>query len=305
MIRRVSGVAACALLLAARQVRGQAPSDTARCDSVVAAARVDSVPARLFVSATRMDGPDLSPTRREKLLSTIVASFVPPRPFRLTVFGGGVQMRAVRPHDADRADPRAPVVTARFRVYASNGGDSLRLALVRASLMPGFDEAALHAIRSARSAAFAPLPDADSMVVDIRFSSEPSTNAREFIAADFPRMPVVDATPLLDNPAPEFPDDERDGGATSGEVVFQLVIDRSGLPAMETVEVVRASSMSFVRAALSALPRQHFTPARINGCPVAQQIEYPMTFVLRAAVPDTAAGPLGRGRIDDHAILVP
>lgn len=277
-----------ALLFVAAPAGAQARSDTAHCDSIVAAARVDSVPAKLFVSATRMDGPPLSAARNERLMSTIIASFLPPVPFRLTVFGGGVQMRTLRAHDAERPDPRAPVVTGRYRVYVGRGGDSLRLALVRASLMPGFDEAALEAIRSARGAAFAPPSGVDTMVVDIRISSEASAGARMFVEANFPRMPVVDAIPALENPPPGFPDDERDNGATAGEVVFQLVIDRSGLPAMETVEVVRASSMSFVRAALSALARQRFTPARVDGCPVAQQIEYPMAFVLRGA-PDTAA----------------
>lgn len=304
MITRQPGLVGYALVLAAATARAQDRSDTARCDSIVAAARVDSVPTKLFVSASRMDGPPLTAARRERLVSTIIASFFPPVPFRLTVFGGGVQMRALRAHDADRPDPRAPVVTGLYRVYVGRGGDSLRLALVRASLMPGFDEAALEAIRFARGAAFAPPSDVDTMVVDIRFSSEASDGARAFVEANFPRMPVVDAMPALENPAPGFPDDERDNGATTGEVVFQLVIDRAGLPAMETVEVVRASSLSFVRAALSALAQQRFTPARVDGCPVAQQIEYPMTFVLRGA-PDTAADPADRARIDDGAVPGP
>lgn len=302
---------ACTLLVAARapaQTGAQVPDTTARCDSIVAAARVDSVPAGLFVAAMRMDGPELSPARREKILSTLVASFVPPSPFQLTVFAGGVQMRTLRAHDTDRADPRAPVVTGRYRVYASRGGDSLRLALVRASLMPGFDEAALDAIRSARgTAALAPPPGDDSMIVDIRFSNEASPGARKFVEANFPRMPVVDAVPALDNPGPEFPEDERAAGAIAGEVVFQLVIDRFGSPAMETIEVLRASSMSFVLAALHALTEQRFAPATIHGCPVAQQIEYPMTFVLPAAAPDSAreaAGARRRG-IDDDATAGP
>ena len=90
----------CAALLAGPRSRAQVAPDTARCDSIVAAARVDSVPATVFVAATRIDGPDLSESQREKLLSTIIASFRPPVPFRLTVFGGGVQMRALRPRDS-------------------------------------------------------------------------------------------------------------------------------------------------------------------------------------------------------------
>lgn len=298
-------VLVCGGLCSARQGRAQEPTDTTRCDSIVAAARVDSAPAGLFISVTRLDGPDLSPQARDKILSTLVASFVPPKPFRLTVFAGGARMRALRPHDADRADARTPVVTGRYRVYSRRGGDSLRLALVRESLMPGFDEAAEEAVRSVRgTGAFAPPPGADSMIVDVRVSSDSSPGARRFVEAFFPRMPVVDALPALDNPPPDFPEDERADSVTAGEVVFQLVIDRSGSPAMETVEVLRASSMSFVRAALRVLPDQRFTPATIRGCPVAQQIEFPIWFVLPAAAPAGARGPgsapPSRG-IDDDA----
>ena len=309
MISRAWGFVLCLALTAPPRAQAQVRPDTSACDSIVAAARVDSVPARLFVAVMRMDGPELSSARREKLLSTLVSSFLPPRPFRLTVFAGGVQMRTLRAHDADRADPRAPTVTGRYRVYASRGGDSLRLALVRASLMPGFDEAALDAIRSGRgTGAFASPPGADSMIVDVRFSSDSSPGARKFVDANFPRMPVVDAAPALDNPAPEFPEDERAAGVTAGEVVFQLVIDRSGSAAMETIEVLRASSMSFVMAALHGLPDQRFAPATIRGCPVAQQIEYPMTFVLPVAAADSTGEPAAarrRGGIDDGVTAGP
>jgi Gram-negative bacterial TonB protein C-terminal len=308
MISRACGLVAWLAFVPSATAQAPVRPDTSNCDSIVAAARVDSVPARLFVAVTRMDGPELSPARREKILSTLVSSFLPPAPFRLTVFAGGVQMRTLRAHDDDRADPRAPTVTGRYRVYASRGGDSLRFALVRASLMPGFDEAALDAIRSARgTGAFAPPPGADSMIVDVRFSSEASPGARQFVEANFPRMPVVDAVPALDNPAPEFPEDERAAGAIAGEVVFQLVIDRSGSPAMETIEVLRASSMSFVMAAVHALPKQRFAPATIHGCPVAQQIEYPMTFVLPAAAAESSREPAGAPRrgIDDDATAGP
>ena len=302
-------VLVCGGLCSARQGRAQEPTDTTRCDSIVAATRVDSAPAGLLISVTRMDGPDLSPQARDKILSTLVASFVPPKPFRLTVFAGGARMRALRPHDADRADARTPVVTGRYRVYSRRGGDSLRLALVRESLMPGFDEAAEEAVRSVRgTGAFAPPPGADSMIVDVRFSSDSSPGARRFVEAFFPRMPVVDALPALDNPPPDFPEDERADSVTAGEVVFQLVIDRSGSPAMQTVEVLRASSMSFLRAALRALPGQRFTSATIRGCRVAQQIEYPIVFILHAPAPERASEPASarrRGGIDAGATAGP
>jgi hypothetical protein len=60
--------------------------------------------------------------------------------------------------------------------------------------------------------------------------------------------------------------------------VLRFVVDRDGRPAMETVEIVRASGLAFARAAIVALPDQKFTPATIRGCPVAQLVDYPFIF---------------------------
>jgi len=105
------------------------------------------------------------------------------------------------------------------------------------------------------------------------------------VDADFPRMPVVDAVPFRNNPPAAFPEVEKLDSASRGEVVLRFVVDRAGLPAMETIEVVRATAMTFLRAALTVLPDQRFTPARINGCAVAQEIYYPFSFVMPASPP--------------------
>lgn len=47
---------------------------------------------------------------------------------------------------------------------------------------------------------------------------------------------------------------------------------------METVELVRGRSLSFIKAALAILPKQKFAPASIRGCPVSQRVELPFTF---------------------------
>jgi hypothetical protein len=49
------------------------------------------------------------------------------------------------------------------------------------------------------------------------------------------------------------------------------------------IEVARATSIAFLRAALASLPTQRFAPARIHGCPVAQVVDYSFSFVQ----PDT------------------
>jgi TonB family protein len=86
--------------------------------------------------------------------------------------------------------------------------------------------------------------------------------------------------PQRDNPPPVFPEDEKADSVTTGEVVLRFVVDRSGLPDMATIELVRATSLSFARAAIVALPSQRFQPATIHGCAVAQAIDYSFSFVL-------------------------
>jgi len=121
------------------------------------------------------------------------------------------------------------------------------------------------------------------MRVEVRLSTDSLAGARRLVAATFPRMPIVNAMPVRDNPAPVFPDDEKGDSTTTGEVVFRLVVDRDGAPVMETVELVRATSLSFVRAALAILPKHKFTPATIHGCAVSQRVDYPFTFASPSA----------------------
>jgi len=129
-------------------------------------------------------------------------------------------------------------------------------------------------------AVLVPPDDDDSMSVDIRMSTDSSVDARRMIAATFPRMPVSDAIPRRDNPPAQFPEDEKADSVTAGEAVLRFVVDPAGVPNLATIELVRATSLSFARAAIVALPLQRFAPATIRGCPVAQAIDYSFSFVL-------------------------
>jgi hypothetical protein len=62
-------------------------------------------------------------------------------------------------------------------------------------------------------------------------------------------------------------------------VVLRFVVDPEGDVASGTIEVARATSIDFLRAALMSLPMQRFAPARIHGCPVAQVVDYSFSFV--------------------------
>ena len=110
------------LLCSARLLAGQQPvvPDSTRCDSVVAAARVDSVDVGLFVSAMRSDAGELSPSQGHLISGVIGSGFIPPRPFRLTVFSGPARMRSMRLLSSDTAIAlRAPTLTGVYRFLAT------------------------------------------------------------------------------------------------------------------------------------------------------------------------------------------
>jgi hypothetical protein len=236
----------------------------------------------LFVLVRRLDGelPELQPTA---IAERLRIAFVPPKPFRLTVFSGPARMRTLRPVPSDSGgELRAPLVIGVYRFTSVKGKLLERARVVRRSLMPGFDSAATAAIiqGSADREAFAPPEPDDSMTVDVWFSSDSMAKSQRMFAAQFPRMRVIDAVPNRDNPPAAFPDSAKADSTTTGEVVLRFVVDRQGSPEPGTIELLRATSISFVRAAFEALPKQRFRPATIGGCAVAQTVDYSFSFVV-------------------------
>jgi hypothetical protein len=257
--------------------------DTSRCDSIVAAAGVDTVPVAIFLAVRRIDGAALPVMQAEMIADYIRAAFLPPSPFRLTTFSGPARMRVLRRVASDTAsDLRAPMITGVYRFSASKRAVPIMPRIMRASLIPGFDSAAVAAILDMGTFhdILVPPEGDESMRVDVRLSTDSTADARRMIVATFPRMPVIDAMPRRDNPPAAFPEDERADSVTSGEVVLRFVVDRTGTPDLATIELVRATSLSFARAAVMALPSQRFEPATIRGCAVAQAVDYSFGFVL-------------------------
>jgi len=168
---------------------------------------------------------------------------------------------------------------------------------LRTALVPGFDSAAIEAIKFASSLreVRSPRDDADSLRVEVRFSPDSMSGAYRLATADFPRMPVVDAVPNRDNPPPEFPASAKEDSLVAGEVVLRFVVDASGHAAPGTVEVARASRVDFLQAALASLPAQRFSPASIRGCAVAQVVDYSFSFVL----PSDGKPPSAASRVRD------
>jgi hypothetical protein len=266
-----------------------ATPESARCDSIVAASRVDSVASGIFISAGRIDGGALSRSRAELIGRSVGTGFVPPKPFRLTVFTGPPRMRLLKALGADTLTTlRAPTVTGVYRVMIDAKGGISSFVIVRMSLMPGFDSAAAEAVRVGSTIAGITVPPQgeESMRLEVRISSDSSAGSVRLVSAYFPRMPVVDAVARAGNPAAAYPAEAARDSVGDGEAVFRFVVDRTGAPVMETLELLRATDLTFARSGYESLPRQRFTPATIRGCAVSQRVEYPFGFVA----PDVSKG---------------
>jgi hypothetical protein len=266
----------------ARLARAQAQTDSARCDSIVGAkaAVVDSVRAMIFVSVAEVGGDRLTYEQRDLIESRIARAFVPPTPFALSVFEGPALARALRiSSGADTLGvPRGASISGTYRVEVTESGAVSEPEVARSSLMRGLDSALIRAIRAAAGigTAFRPV-SGDRWRLEIRIGGDSADGARALAQGTFPRMRVRDATPGSKE-RPAFPEAARADSLDHGEVVLRFVVDRDGAAALETVELVRATSLPFARAALVALGAQRFNPATIGGCPVAQVIEYPFIF---------------------------
>jgi hypothetical protein len=256
----------------------------ARCDSIVAASRVDGVASGLFLGVKRVDGGELATAQITDMLLITGAAFVPPIPFRLTVFSGPVMTPSFRRISASaEAVLRSPTLTGAYRATVGSKGTLATVETIRASLMPGFDSAAMTAIKAAgdTKGLFAPRDGTPLATIDFRFSTDsvggPGWTVQRLVSTTFPRMPVTDAVVQSGSPSADLPQTERREGLPT-ETVLRFVVDRAGEPILETLEILRGTSVEFVRAALTALGKQRFAPARIHGCAVAQLVEFPFAL---------------------------
>jgi protein TonB len=66
----------------------------------------------------------------------------------------------------------------------------------------------------------------------------------------------------------------------SGRVVIELVVDEEGLPVPGSARVIEASHPAFGDAALRAVDRFRFSPARIGGTPVPVVVTIPIQWTV-------------------------
>lgn len=75
---------------------------------------------------------------------------------------------------------------------------------------------------------------------------------------------------------PDYPDQLRRDGVT-GIVVVKCVIDEQGN--VTDPEVEKSTNNGFDQAALTAVKKWKFKPARQDGAPVAKKVSIPIKFV--------------------------
>ncbi len=99
-------------------------------------------------------------------------------------------------------------------------------------------------------------------------------SADVFPLADLDEQPVV-----ISFSPPEYPDQLRQAGI-QGRVIVECIIDTAGLPEPSSIRVVQSTNRGFNLAAVAALRRARFRPAREIGRAIRVQINVPIDFNL-------------------------
>lgn len=280
------------VLAGASRLAAQPAPGAASCDSVLRAARVDSIAVTARAYLARRDGELLPPRARLLLLDAILAHFEAPIPLQLPVFGPGPARLRILQRETlggDSLTMREPVVYGAYAFTIRRNGSVTSIATTVPTMVPGFDERISRAITAAiADSAMAMVGHAltqDSLALDLRIATGPEDSRLRvppttLFAANFPRLRLVDAKPTGVVPLPVYPEDERDDGR-DGDVLLRIVVDGSGAPVIATLEVLHATSPAFALAAAKTLARYHFTAAHVGACTVSQVVLLPFWFSLR------------------------
>ncbi len=122
-------------------------------------------------------------------------------------------------------------------------------------------------------------------------------------ASPDPAATVTKPPQLLVSPEPIYPEDAiRDG--VEGDIVLQLDIDANGH--VSAVQVVTPAGHGFDEAAVEAAKQFVFSPAELDGKPIAVRVNYTHHFLLQPKPPVTPAeGGMLAGRVFERGIRKP
>jgi TonB family protein len=262
------------------------------CDSVLKAARTDSVFVGARAYLLRRDGEPLTSRARTLLVEAILSRFTAPKPLQVPVFAAGpvrTRMLRVERLPGDSIVLREPLLYGVYDFSLLRDGAVSKVTVAVPTLAPEFDArivAGIAGLTADSTPALVPRAlDLDSLALELRITTGPEdTRIRVppavVFTAHFPLLRLVDAKLTGTNPPPIYPREERDDGQ-DGDVMLRVIVDAAGTPRIETLEVLHATSPAFALAAARALARYHFTPAHVGACPVPQVVEIPFWFSLR------------------------
>ena len=189
-----------------------------------------------------------------------------------------LQRRAWNPSETDTASMlivyRAGTPSPFFRLAGAESGDFARRVLRAANAAR--DRAQRGKPQSDTLPLQLQLADGDSMVVLLRFGSEPGPGdgVAHFAAQE------RDVWPLGSNQAPRYPTNLK---SMDGEVVVAFIVGADSAADMNSVSVLRASNAYFAQSVLEALPHHRFVPLQLDCRVVPIQVQQP--FVFRGANP--------------------
>ena len=292
-------VIAGALPAAAQRSVEQAGDSTAHpspaaCDSMMRSATVDSVSSVVTAYLVRTDGGVMSQNMADLLLQEFALQFHVPQPLRVPLLAPGpASLAALSPDLRGGPAPRELRIQGIYDFTALGNGGAKDIRVRLTSLAADFDSAVVATLAAlAHDGAMPTVAGQRSDTIPLRLgitSGPPQPGrARALFRASLPRMRAMDAAEADGAPQPPYPTAERALGM-DGYVLFQLVVGRDGRVEPGTVEILQATSVPFMQAAIPLLDSLHFKPAMVGACPVPQVYQLPMRFVAPPTVPTVAS----------------
>jgi TonB family protein len=228
------------------------------------------------------------------LLRGIIEHFTVPSPLDVPDFGERIHPRPVQLVDSirdsaylSRPESVSVAMSAEIVFTVMRDGRLADFGLAATSLSPSFDDHLLHALAALDSTgAVPPLPadvgsDAVRIYLEVDADRDSTLVSEPLFVAQMPVWVMGQrAIPNPNGPFPRYPV-HLEMAHVSGSVLFSFVVDDTGVPVMETVRLHHTTRPEFAKAVRDVLPKIRFTPARIDGCPVAQRVQMPFQFTIR------------------------
>ncbi|MBC7788734.1 MAG: energy transducer TonB [Anaerolineae bacterium] len=98
-----------------------------------------------------------------------------------------------------------------------------------------------------------------------------------FFRAKLPRYTRTIPVPHTENDTPKYPKRAREMGI-DGKVLMNFVVDSSGMIDPETVDVMEASYLDFIKVIFDEMPRWRYRSSTVNGCRVPQRVQQQFVF---------------------------